>query len=99
MAEEQGRTWTETITVGGGQLLDKVLELIHAGNVRQISIKRGDRVIVSLPVTLGAVAAIVAPVLVAVGAVAALATHCTIEVVRYESAPEQQAGGSGDNED
>lgn len=100
MDEEQGTTWTETIKVEGGQLLEKVLELIHAGNVRQVSIKQGDRVIVSLPVTLGVVAAIIAPVLTAVGALAALATHCTIEVVRFESAAEEeQTDRSGDDGD
>lgn len=68
MDEEQGTIWTETIKVEGGQLLEKVLELICTGSVRQVSIRHGDRVIVSLTVTLGVVAAIVAPVLPAVGA-------------------------------
>jgi hypothetical protein len=99
MAEEQGGTWTETIRVEGGQLLDKVRELIHEGNVRQLSIKQGDRVIVSLPLTLGVVAAVVAPMLAAVGAIAALVTDCTLEVVRSESAPEGQVGGSEDAEE
>ena len=90
MAEEQGRTWTETIRVEGGQLLDKVRELIHEGNVRQINIKQGDRVIVSVPLTLGVVAAIVAPILAAVGAIAALVTDCTIEVLRSEDVHEAQ---------
>ena len=38
----ENRTWTETIQIEGGQLLDKVKELIHEGNVRQITIKQGD---------------------------------------------------------
>ena len=81
MADDK-RTWTETIQVEGGELLDKVKELIHQGNVRQITIKQDDRVIVSLPLTLGVVAAVVAPMLAAVGAIAALATNCSIEVIR-----------------
>lgn len=91
MAEEQGRTWTETFRVEGGQLLEKVKELVHEGNVRQISIKQGDRVIVSLPVTLGVVAAVIAPLLAAVGAIAAVATGCTIEVVRFEKSSDRPA--------
>jgi hypothetical protein len=91
MAEEQGKTWTETIRVEGGQLLDKVRELIHEGNVRQINIKQGDRVIVSVPLTLGVVAAIVAPILAAVGAIAALVTDCTIEVLRSDSVVDAEA--------
>ncbi len=90
MSEEQGRTWTETFKVEGGQLVDKVRELIHQGNVRQISIKQGGRVVVSLPLTLGVVAAVLAPMLAAVGAVAALVTHCTVEVERYEGEPAAQ---------
>jgi len=84
MAVEQGRTWTETIQLEGGQLLDKVREVIHEGNVRHITIKQDDRVIVALPLTLGVVAAVVAPMLAAVGAIAALATNCSIEIVREE---------------
>jgi hypothetical protein len=84
MAEEQSRTWTETIQLEGGQLLDKVREVIHQGNVRRITIKQDDRVIVALPLTLGVVTAVVAPMLAAVGAIAALATNCSIEIVREE---------------
>jgi hypothetical protein len=92
MAEDQGKTWTESIQVEGGQLLDKVRELIHEGNVRQISIRQRERVIVTFPLTLGVVAAVVAPLLAAVGAIAALATDCTIEVVRSGDRPGQQEG-------
>jgi hypothetical protein len=92
MAEDQGKTWTESIQVEGGQLLDKVRELIHEGNVRQISIRQRERVIVTFPLTLGVVAAVVAPLLAAVGAIAALATDCTIEVVRSGDRPGQREG-------
>jgi len=80
----ENRTWTETIQIEGGQLLDKVRELLHEGNVRQITIKQGDRTIVSIPLTLGVVAAVIAPMLAAVGAIAALATDCSIVVEREE---------------
>jgi non-ribosomal peptide synthetase component E (peptide arylation enzyme) len=95
MTEEQSKTWTETIRVEGGQLLDKVRELIHEGNVRQISIKQGDRVIVSLPLTLGVVAAVIAPMLAAVGAIAALVTDCSIEIERSETVREAEPGEPG----
>jgi Domain of unknown function (DUF4342) len=74
----------ESFKVEGGQLLDKMKELIHEGNVRRIIIKQGDRTVVEFPLTIGAVGVLVAPWLAAVGALAALLTDCTIEVERTD---------------
>lgn len=73
----------ETIKVKGEELLGKVKELVKEGNVRRIIIsdKNGKQILV-LPLTLGVVGALVAPVLAAVGAVAALVTECSITVER-----------------
>lgn len=73
----------ERFTVKGEQLLKKVRELIREGNVRRISItdKKG-RTVVELPVTVGVIGAALAPMLAAIGAVAALLTECTITVER-----------------
>lgn len=73
----------ETFEVKGEDLLKKVRELIHQGNIRKISIedKRGNTIIV-LPLTLGVVGAVLAPPLAAIGAIAALVTECTIKVER-----------------
>jgi hypothetical protein len=75
-------TWWETIKVEGAQLIDKVKDLIEEGNVRRIVIKQEDRTIAEFPMTVGVVGAVFAPVLAAVGAIAALATDCKIEVER-----------------
>ena len=82
MPEE--RTWWESIKVEGGELLDKVKGLIREGNVRRIVIRQGegDRPVAEFPLTVGVVGAVAAPVLAAVGALAALLTSCTIEVER-----------------
>ncbi|HEY8446072.1 MAG TPA: DUF4342 domain-containing protein [Thermomicrobiales bacterium] len=96
----------ETFKVQGGQLLDKVKELIHEGNVRRVVIKQGDRVVVEFPVTIGAVGALLAPWLAAAGALAALLTECSIEVERVQDegttsgesaipATTESAGGGG----
>jgi len=79
---EEPKTWKETFRVEGGQLLDKVRELVREGNVRHITIKQDDRVIMEFPLTIGVAGVVLAPMLVAVGAVAALLTHCSIEVER-----------------
>lgn len=73
----------ETFVVSGENLLAKVKELIQAGNVRRIIIKGKDgKVLVEFPLTLGVVGAVIAPVLAAVGAIAALVTECSITVER-----------------
>jgi hypothetical protein len=78
------RTWYESIKVEGGQLVDKVAQLIREGNVRRIVIRQGDRSIAEFPLTVGVVGAMFAPVLAAVGALAALIGDCSIEVERVE---------------
>jgi hypothetical protein len=80
MAEE--RTWWETIKVEGGELIEKVKGLIREGNVRRIVIRQGERSVAEFPLTVGVVGTVAAPILAAVGALAALLTNCTIEVQR-----------------
>lgn len=80
MAEE--RTWWETIKVEGGELLERVKGLIREGNVRRIVIRQGDRSVAEFPLTVGVVGTVAAPMLAAVGAIAALLTNCSIAVQR-----------------
>ncbi|MHB8903533.1 MAG: DUF4342 domain-containing protein [Patescibacteria group bacterium] len=69
--------------VYGHELLLKIKELIKEGNVRRIIIKNeNNKVMMEIPVTFVVVGAFFAPVLAAVGALAALMTKCTIEVER-----------------
>lgn len=75
-------TWWETIKVKGGQLVDKVKELVEEGNVRRIVIKQDERTIAEFPLTVGVIGAVFAPMLAAVGAIAALVTDCRLEVER-----------------
>ena len=63
-------------------LLDKVKELIEEGNVRRIVIRQEDRSVAEFPLTVGVVGTVLAPVLAAIGALAALMTDCRIEVER-----------------
>jgi len=83
------RTWYETIKVESGQLLDKVGQIIREGNVRRIVIKQDDRTVAEFPLTVGVVGAVFAPVLAAVGAIAALIGNCSIVIERV--ADEQPA--------
>lgn len=73
----------DQFTVKGEELLKKIKELIAEGNVRKITIKdKKEKTLVVIPLTIGVVGAVLAPVLAAVGAIAALVTECTISVER-----------------
>jgi hypothetical protein len=76
------RTWWESIKVEGSELLDRVKKLVHEGNVRRIIIKQGGRTIAEFPLTVGLVGTVFAPILAAVGVLAALLSECTLEVER-----------------
>lgn len=90
-------TVKEKFTVSGDQLLSKVKQLIREGNIRRVRILHNDKTLLEVPLTIGApVAAIgimAAPVLAAIGALAALVTECTIEVERVDE------GDSGSQKD
>jgi hypothetical protein len=74
-------TRKERIRIRGEELLGKVRELIHEGNTRRITVIGDDgATLLEIPLTAGVVGAVVAPVLVAVGAIAALATNYTLLV-------------------
>ncbi|MFC1600268.1 DUF4342 domain-containing protein [Patescibacteria group bacterium] len=69
--------------VSGEDLLKRVKKLIKEGNVRRIIIKdEKGRKFLEIPVTVGVLGALAAPIFVAVGAVAALASKFTIEVIK-----------------
>jgi hypothetical protein len=81
MTKEQ--TTKEEFKINGRDVVDKVKELIQEGNVRRVIIKDKDgKTLIELPVTVGVVGIVLAPVLAAVGALAALVTECTIVVER-----------------
>ena len=75
----------ESIKMEGEKVLNKVKELVKEGNVRKISIHEKDcKELMSFPLSLGVVGAVFAPVLAAVGALAALIGECSITVEREE---------------
>lgn len=84
---DERTTRTQEFTIDGDQVVAKVKELIHEGNVRRISIKNEEgRTMLEVPLTLGLIGAALLPVFAAIGAGAALATRCTIVVEREPGA-------------
>lgn len=73
----------ESFKATGETLLREVKKIIKEGNVRKIIIKdKNDKIIVEFPLTFGVVGTVIAPVLAAIGAIAALIGECTISVER-----------------
>jgi hypothetical protein len=74
--------FNEKIHITGVELEARVKELIHEGNVRHIVIRHDEHTVLEIPVTIGVATVVLAPVLVAVAALGAVLTHCTLEVDR-----------------
>ncbi len=86
---EDEHTWTEQIEIAGSELVDRTKELIAEGNVRRLIIRtpEGEKLL-EVPLTAGAAVGgaftLLAPVLAALGAMAALVARVKVEIVRTE---------------
>lgn len=80
----QNKSWVDEFTVRSSEVIEKVKEIIREGNVNKIRVKHDGRTLVEIPVSIGAVGAVVLPQLAALGVLIALFKRCTIEVVRKE---------------
>jgi len=97
---EDEHTWTENIEIAGSELVDRTKELIAEGNVRRLIIRnQDDEKLLEVPLTTGVVVGgaltVVAPILAALGAMAALLARVKVEVVRGE----RQIEGSANPEE
>jgi hypothetical protein len=89
------KTHTESLTGKGSEILDTIKDMVHEGNVRRVTIKQSGETIAEFPLTIGVVGVAIAPVLAALGAIAALATDCTIEVERVDGPNSDSSTASG----
>ena len=87
--QEQSRI--EMFKAEGGQLIDRVKQLIHEGNVRRVIVKHEGHVVAEFPLTAGVVGVVLAPVLAAIGALVALLKDCTVEVERGRQQESKEA--------
>ena len=79
-------TWTEQFTVAGSEVVEQLKEIVRKGNVSRIKVKKGEYLILDIPVTAGAVGAVFMPYITAIGAAVAFVSKCTIEIERpYKS--------------
>lgn len=88
-------TTKEKYTVSGSELVEKIKQLIHEGNIRRVRVIHKDRTVLEIPLTIGAPAAAVviltAPLLAALGAFAALITECTLEIEKVEESKTKES--------
>jgi len=80
----QSRTVVEEVKVAADELVRKVRELLHEGNVRRIIVKKDGHIVMEIPLTVAAIGVIAAPVLAAIGALAAFVGKYTIVIEKSE---------------
>ena len=81
---DQFQGYREEFKVMGQDMVATVKRLLHESNVRRIIIKQEGQTVLEIPLTIGLIGTFLAPWLAAVGAISAVLTNCTIEVVRTE---------------
>ena len=94
--DQDNRTWTEEVEISGATLVETVKKLVAEGNVRRLIIKKPDgESLLEIPLTagvaIGGAMVLIAPVLAAIGALAALLTKVKIVIVRA-SGPDDKPG-------
>jgi Flp pilus assembly pilin Flp len=83
---ESKKNRSEEFRLDGSEIISKIHELIHQGNIRRIIIKNEEgKTLIEIPLILGLVGAALAPVLAAVGAIGALVAKLTIVVEKIDS--------------
>ncbi len=91
--QEKVKVRIREFKVKGGQLVAKVREIIEEGNARRIIIKKEDRVLIEFPLSVGvggaAAALLLAPMLAAVGAIAALVTDVHVIIEEIDPTPDE----------
>ena len=84
------KVW-DSIKADGDQIVETLKTLIHDGNVRRVRVKHEGRIVAEFPLTAGVIGVVLAPVLAAIGVLAAMVKDCTIEVERAAQ-PSAQPG-------
>ena len=87
------KTRWESFKLETETIAERLKALVREGNVRRVVIEHKGRQVAEFPLTAGVVGAVVAPVLAAIGAIAALLKDCTIHVERGEAATQASVSG------
>ena len=93
---DKGPTWTERLAVQGEEIISVFSRVIREGNVTRVVLKKDDRVVLDVPLTLTLVGVVLAPVLAILSMLVALGSQCTMELERTGKPGERHAGTAGD---
>lgn len=86
VSEEEKKVYTEEFKLRGDEVVAKVKEIVHEGNVRRIVIQNEEgKSLIEIPLTIGVIGVLLLPAWAAIGAVAALLADCTIVVEKTEA--------------
>ncbi|HZX21706.1 MAG TPA: DUF4342 domain-containing protein [Clostridia bacterium] len=80
--EKHGKTWMDTMSVVGNEIVEKLKTVIKKGNVSRIILKKDGEVLLNVPVTAGAIGVMLYPTISLLGVATALFTKATIEIVK-----------------
>jgi hypothetical protein len=88
-SEKKQKNWKKEIEIAGSELIERVKELIKQGNIRRLIIrKETGEVLLEIPLTagvaVGGAVTLLAPVLAALGALAALVARVKVEIIRVD---------------
>jgi len=79
------KTTSEEVSVASENLIKRVKEIIHEGNVTRIIIKdENDKLLLEIPATVGVIGVLFAPWLAALGTIAGIATNAKLIIIREE---------------
>ena len=76
--------WSEQFSLRSNDVVEKVKKLLKDGNVSRIRVKSEEKTLLDIPVALGAIGAVIAPQIAALGVLVAALKRCTVEIVRTD---------------
>ncbi len=80
--EKHGKTWMDTASVVGNEIVEKLKAIVKKGNVSRIVLKKDGETLLNVPVTAGAIGVMLYPTISLLGLLAALITKATVEIVK-----------------
>ncbi|MBF8981991.1 DUF4342 domain-containing protein [Lutibacter sp. B2] len=82
--EKKNSTWSSSVSEAGNEVLEKIKDVIKKGNVTKIILKKDEDIIMNIPVTAGAVGALISPPIAMLGFATALLSKCKIEIIKTD---------------
>lgn len=82
LEEKNNTNWGDNISDSSNEVMEKIKELIKKGNVTKIQVKKDKEIVMNIPIAAGAIGAFLAPPVAILGLATAVASKCSIEIVK-----------------